>query len=251
MSNPRVGVVGAGALGRHHVRIFSEMPDVTMVGFFDSDEERAKAIAMEHGATSFGSFEALADQLDIAVVAAPTAVHADLGCDLLRRGVHVMVEKPIAPNLEEADRLIDAAERAGKVLGVGHVEFYNPAVNALLAGDLEPGFVEVQRLGIFSPRSLDIDVILDLMIHDIQILHALDPSEVVEVRSTGINVLSPTVDIANARIELASGCVCNLTASRVSDTKIRKLRVFSKEMYCSLDYQEQEIKGYRLATQGG
>ena len=160
------------------------------------------------------------------------------------------MEKPIAPSLAEADRLIAAARAAERVLAVGHVEFFNPAVRSLLAFLAEQGtgarFVEVQRLARFTPRSLDVDVVLDLMIHDLQILHALDPSPVAEVRATGIDVLSPRIDIANVRVELASGCTANVTASRVSADRVRKLRVFGTSRYLSLDYQDQEVKGYRL-----
>ena len=189
------------------------------------------------------SFAELAERIDAAVVAVPTVAHAEVGCALLRRGVHALVEKPIAPSLAEADRLIAAA--GDRVLAIGHVEFYNPAVQSLLAVG-GPRFLEVERLAVFTPRSLDVDVVLDLMIHDIQILHAFDPSPVREVRATGIAVLSPRVDIANARVELESGCVANLTASRVSAERVRKLRAFLPSRYYSLDYQAQEIKGYRL-----
>jgi len=165
----------------------------------------------------------------------------------------VLVEKPIAPSMPEADRLIEARERAPKnpVLAVGHIEFYNPVVQALLGIGVPPRFVEVQGLGVFSPRSLDVDVVLDLMIHDLQILHALDPSPVAEVRATGIAVLSPRVDIANARVELESGCVANLTASRVSAERTRKLRAFLPSRYYSLDYAAQEVHGYRLEEGDG
>jgi predicted dehydrogenase len=182
------------------------------------------------------------------VVAVPTVAHAEIGGALLRRGLHVLVEKPIASTLAEADALL--AARGDRVLAVGHVEFYNPAVQALLAAGLPPRFIEVERLAVFTPRSLDVDVVLDLMIHDLQILHVLDPSPVAEVRATGIAVLSSRVDIANARIALASGCVANVTASRVSAERVRKLRVFSPRRYHSLDYQQQEIKGYRLEAAG-
>lgn len=258
----RAGVFGTGALGRHHTRILTDLAgqraDVELVGVYDPDEEAARAMAQTHGARAFPSADALAGEIDAAVVAAPTTAHADLGCSLLERGVHVMVEKPVASSLEEADRLIRAAEERGRVLAVGHVEFFNPGVQALL--DFQAGrvggrgggirFVEVQRLGVFSPRSLDVDVVLDLMIHDLQILHALDPSPVAEVRATGIDVLSPRIDIANVRVELESGCVANLTASRVSSEKVRKLRIFGTSRYFSLDYQDQEVKGYRLEEEG-
>jgi predicted dehydrogenase len=242
----RAGVFGVGALGRHHTRILGGLPGVALVGIFDPNREAAQAVAAEHGATIASSFDELASAIDIAVLAAPTVLHAELGTKLLERGVHLLVEKPIAATLAEADALIDAARKRERVLAVGHVEFHNPAVQALVAADPKPGFVEVERLGVFSPRSLDVDVILDLMIHDLQILQALDGSAVAEVRATGIPVLSSRIDIANARVAFASGMVANITASRVSSERVRKLRAFGSNRYFSVDYQAQEIKGYEL-----
>ena len=235
-------------MGRNHVRLLSSLPGAELVGVYDPKPEAAESMAREHGARVFPRLEELAGEIEAAVVAAPTAAHAEMGCALLGRGLHVLIEKPLASSLAEADRLLEAA--GDRVLAVGHVEFYNPAVQALLAVGSAPRFVEVQRLGIFSPRSLDVDVILDVMIHDLQILHALDSSAVAEVRATGIAVLSPRIDIANVRIELASGAVANLTASRVSAERVRKLRAFLPRGYYSLDYQAQEIKGYRLEETG-
>jgi predicted dehydrogenase len=249
----RIGVIGTGALGRHHVRILASLPGADLVGVVDASPTAAEAVAREHGTRVFPDVAALAGQVEAAVVAVPTVAHAEVGEALLRRGLHVLVEKPIASSLAEADRLIAAADRGGGVLAVGHVEFYNPAVQALvgLVGvGLPPRFLEVQRLGVFSPRSLDVDVILDLMIHDLQILHALDKSPVAEVRATGIPVLSARIDIANARIALESGCVANLTASRVSAERVRKLRAFLPSRYYSLDYHAQEIRGYQLEPAG-
>ncbi|HEX5719859.1 MAG TPA: Gfo/Idh/MocA family oxidoreductase [Thermoanaerobaculia bacterium] len=237
-------MVGTGAMGRNHVRILSSLPGVELVGVHDPDPK-----AGELGVRVFDRLDDLAGEIDAAVVAAPTVAHADIGCFLLQRRIHVLVEKPIASSLAEADRLLEA--QGDRVLAVGHVEFYNPAVQALVGVGTPPRFVEVQRLGVFSPRSLDVDVVLDLMIHDLQILQALDPSPVVEVRATGINVLSPRVDICNARVELGSGCVANLTASRVSSERVRKLRAFLPSRYYSLDYHAQEIRGYRLEEGDG
>lgn len=236
-------------MGRNHVRLLSSLPSAELVGIYDPDPRSAEAAAREHGARIVPRFEELAGEIEAAVVAAPTVAHADMGCALLARGLHVLVEKPLAASLAEADRLLAAA--GDRVLAVGHVEFFNPAVQALLAVGTPPRFVEVQRLGVFSPRSLDVDVILDLMIHDLQILHALDPSPVEEVRATGIAVLSPRIDIANVRLQFASGGVANLTASRVSSERARKLRAFLPNRYYSLDYQAQEIKGYRLEERDG
>ena len=245
----RVGVIGTGALGRHHVRILSSLPNVELVGIFDIRSEVCATVAAEFGTRCFPDLESLATGIEAAVVAVPTTDHAKVGCPLLQSGIHVLVEKPIASNLAEADRLVQAV--GDSVLSVGHVEFYNPAVEQLLAIEQRPGFIEVHRLAAFSPRSLDVDVVLDLMIHDLQILHALDDSPVAEVRATGISVLSDRIDIANARIALTSGCVANLTASRVSAERVRKLRAFLPSRgYYSVDYQDQEIKGFRLAQRG-
>ena len=254
----RIGVVGTGVMGRHHVRNLAAIPGAELIGVYDARPEVAEAIAGEHGTRAFARMEELADGIEAAVVAAPTVHHAEIGCALLGRGIHVLVEKPIAPDLAAADRLVEAREKApgrppGRplILAVGHVEFYNPVVQALLGVGEPPRFVEVQRMGVFSPRSLDVDVVLDLMIHDLQILHALDPSPVAEVRATGIPVLSPRVDMANARVELASGCVANLTASRVAAERVRKLRAFLSSCYYSLDYAAQEVHGYRLEAGDG
>jgi predicted dehydrogenase len=244
----RVGVFGAGSMGRNHVRLLSSLPGAELVGVYDPRPEAAAAAARDHGARVFPGLEELAGEIEAAVVAAPTVAHAEMGCALLDRGLHVLIEKPLAASLEEADRLL--AHAGDRVLAVGHIEFFNPAVQALLAVGSPPRFVEVQRLGVFSPRSLDVDVVLDLMIHDLQILHALDPSPVAEIRATGIAVLSSRIDIANVRVELASGAVANLTASRVSSERARRLRVFLPNRYYSLDYQAQEIKGYRLEGEG-
>jgi predicted dehydrogenase len=236
--------VGTGALGRHHVRILAELEEADLVGIVDARPERARELAARHGTRVAASIEELAQEVEAMVVAVPTIDHAAVAVPLLDRRIHVLVEKPIASSLEEADRILASA--GDRVLAVGHVEFYNPAVQALTTVDGSPGFVEVQRLAEFTPRSLDVDVVLDLMIHDLQILHALDPTPVREVRAAGVAVLSDRIDIANARVELESGCVANLTASRVSAERVRRLRLFSRESYYSLDYQEQTLKGYRL-----
>ncbi len=242
--------MGAGALGRHHVRILSELEGADLIGLFDSNQEAGSSVAREFGTRSYDSLQSLAEEIEACVVAVPTVDHAEVGCYLLGRNIDVLVEKPLATDLAEADRLIDAA--AGRILAVGHVEFYNPAVQRLLDLGGKTGFLEVHRLARFSPRSLDIDVVLDLMIHDLQILHSLDDSPVAEIRAKGIAVLSDRVDIANARVALVSGCVANLTASRVSAERVRKLRVFKPgQGYYSVDYQDQEIKGFRIEESEG
>jgi len=227
------------------VRILAEDPAAELVGVFDTNHAAAKRVGQEFDARVFDDLDSLVGELEAAVVAVPTVDHCEVGCDLLHRSVHVLVEKPLASSLEEADRLVAAA--GDRVLAVGHVEYFNPAVQRLLQVEGQAGFVEIHRLAMFTPRSLDIDVVLDLMIHDLQILHALDSSRVSEVRATGISVLSERIDIANARVALESGCVANITASRVSSQKVRKLRVFLPEQgYYSVDYQEQKVQGFRL-----
>ena len=242
---PRAGVIGAGVMGRHHVRLLTDLLGPGSVFVIDADPAVAGSVAAEHGAAVVGGLAEMSRTVDAAVVAVTTVDHLDVAAHLLEAGVHVLVEKPIAVDLLEADALIAEASVRGVVLAVGHVEFYNPAVQKLLASGHGPRFVEVERLSPFSPRSLDVDVVLDLMIHDLQILHALDPSPVREVRAVGIDVLSDRVDIADARIELESGCVANLTASRVSAERVRQLRVFFEDRYHSLDYQEQTVRGFR------
>jgi len=246
----RAGVVGTGALGRHHVRILAALPEVDLVGIYDQRPEVAAKLATEHGTQSAASLEELAAEVEAVVLAVPTFAHTRIGVELLEKGIHLMVEKPMASTLEEADQLLAAARRRERVLAVGHVEFYNPAVQALLERRQPPRFIEVQRLSPFTPRSLDVDVVLDLMIHDLQIIHALDPTPIHEVRATGIDVLSSKIDIANARIELESGLVANVTASRVSAEGVRKLRVFQQNHYFSLDYRKQEVSGFGLKESG-
>lgn len=240
-----VGVAGTGALGRHHVRLLAEIEQADLVGLYDANDDVAQSVATEFGTQAHPSLEALADKVDAMVIAVPTVAHESVGRQMLERGIHVLVEKPIASTLAEADALIEAA--GDRCLAVGHVEFFNPAVQRLLALGGLPRFVQIERLSVFTRRSLDIDVVLDLMIHDLQIVHALDPSEVREIRAVGIDVLSPRIDIADVRLELASGCVVNLTASRVSAERVRQLRVFFADRYCSLDYHAQTLKGAQLA----
>lgn len=249
MTEPiRIGVVGTGSLGRHHVRILASTDEADLVGIFDLRPDVADALAEQHGTTSCRSLDELLGKAEAVVVAVPTTEHRTVGCRALERGLHVLVEKPIAKDLDEADALLEAA--GDKVLAVGHVEFYNPAVRAFLALGETPRFVVAERLSKFTPRSLDVDVLLDLMIHDVQIVHAMDPSPIREVRATGVEVLSDRIDIANARIELASGLVASLTASRVSAEPVRKLRIFGHHRYCSIDYRDQEIKGFGLDDGG-
>lgn len=241
----RTGVIGTGALGRHHVRILGEMPESDFVGAYDERREVAQTLVDDHGGRVFESPEALLREIECLVLATPTTSHCELALQALDAGCHVMVEKPLASDLEQADQMVSAAAATKRVLAVGHVEFYNPAVQRLIALGTSPRFLEVQRLSSFSPRSLDIDVILDLMIHDLQIVQALCKGRPTDVRAVGIAVLSDRVDMADARLEF-DGCVASVRASRVSDTRVRQLRSFSDRYYVSLDYQEQSLKGFQL-----
>lgn len=242
----RVGVVGVGALGQHHARVYSTLPGVELVGVADPLPGRAAEIAAPLGTRAFTDFRELLGAVDAVSVATPTTLHASIGEAFLEAGAHVLVEKPISHTLQDADRLIAAAARNGRALQVGHLERFNPGVRALRDLVRRPRFFEAHRMGLFAPRSLDIDVILDLMIHDLDIISLLVPSEPVRVSAVGIAILTRRIDIANARIEFEDGCVANVTASRVSTEKIRKLRLFQAQQYLSLDYTRQDVAVFSL-----
>ncbi|MEE8536864.1 MAG: Gfo/Idh/MocA family oxidoreductase [Acidobacteriota bacterium] len=242
----RVAVVGAGNIGEHRVRLCSASPEVDLVGVVDTDSARAHEVAGRYGAPACAVRDLPGLELDAAVVSVPTEHHEIVTASLLERGVAVLVEKPIAAALDGADRLIALAERKGALLQVGHTERFNPAVTALREVCHDPRFIEAHRLGSFQPRSLDIDVILDLMIHDIDVVLNLVRSEVERIDAVGVQALSSRLDIANARIVFRNGAAANLTASRISVGKVRKLRVFESTSYLSLDYSQQEVLHYAL-----
>jgi predicted dehydrogenase len=252
MSGPRlrVAVVGVGDFGRHHARVYSQLEDAELIGVLDTDPERASRIAEEFSTAVLPDVESLRGRVDAASVAVPTIHHAQVGCRLLELGIDVLVEKPMASSLAEADRLIEAARRHNRVLQVGHLERFNPGVVAVASVVRQPLYFEVHRLGVFSPRSLDVDVVYDVMIHDLDILLALAASPVVEVRSLGIPVVTDKVDIAHARLEFASGAVASVTASRVSVERVRKLRFFQEHEYISLDYGRQDALRIRVRQPG-
>jgi len=247
MSNPEItaAVVGTGHLGRHHVRILAAMEGVRFLGAFDSDPERLAEITAEHGVPALSSVDA-AGAADVVVVATPTIAHRRVAGALLEAGCHVMVEKPIATTVAEAEELIALADDAGKILAVGHVEFHNPAVQAALGLADGVRYLESQRLSPFSARSIDVDVILDLMIHDLQITLAVAGEAPAEIRAVGVPVLTDKVDLCHAWVEFPGGLVANLTASRVSAERIRKLRLFARESYFSVDYAEQSVSSAQL-----
>jgi len=242
----RLAVVGVGHLGRHHARVAANLPGVALVGVHDHHEGRAEEVARESGLRVLSGPEEVANAAEAVVVATPTISHGTLGRFFLERGLDVLMEKPLAPEVAEATALVDLARRKARVLAVGHVERYNPAVEALLATGRAPAYIEGHRLGIFTTRSLDVDVVLDLMIHDLQIVSELVRRPVREIRAVGMPVVTPRIDIANARIEFEGGCVATLTASRVSSERLRKLRVFAPPLYCSVDMHARTLRALGL-----
>jgi predicted dehydrogenase len=242
----RVAVVGVGDFGRNHARVYRQLEGVELVGVVDRDSERARRVAEEFGTEVLPNLEYLSGRVDAASVAVPTSEHGRIGCHLMSRGIDVLVEKPIAASISEADLLADSARQYARVLQIGHLERFNPSFIAILPIIKEPLYFEVHRLGVFSPRSLDIDVVYDVMIHDLDIILALADSPVTSIHALGIPVITDKVDIAHARLEFASGAVANLTASRVSTERVRKLRFFQEHEYISLDYARQDALRIRV-----
>ncbi|MCB1230653.1 MAG: Gfo/Idh/MocA family oxidoreductase [Verrucomicrobiae bacterium] len=241
----RAGVCGVGAIGRNHARIYSELENAELAAIFDADTERARAIADEFGGTVTGTIDEFLAMVDAASVSTPTVTHREIGTALLEAGKHVLVEKPIADSLDDAKALIDLAAEKGCVLQVGHIERFNPVMAQLEARLDQPKFLEVHRLSPFPNRSVDIGVVLDLMIHDLEIILHLVDSPIAHIDAVGIPVLTHREDIANARLRFENGAVANVTASRISPEKMRKIRVFQSDAYLSLDYQDQSGWIYR------
>jgi len=242
----KVGIIGVGYLGTQHARILSYLEEGELKGVMDIDFKKAMRIGNRHNVPYYEKYEDMLDEVDAVIVATPTSEHYTIVRDLLNAGKSVLVEKPISKTVEEGKKLVDLAEKKGVIFQVGHLERFNPAVEAIENVISEPRFIEVQRLGSFSARSLDIDVVLDLMIHDLDIILALIKDDVKAIRSSGIHVLSNMIDIANARVEFESGCVATLIASRVHQGKVRKLRIFEPTSYYSIDYIDQEVKIFPL-----
>ena len=230
-----IGVVGVGSLGFHHARILREVSGARMVGIQDADAVRAEAVGRELGVRVFPSLEGLLDEVEAAIVAVPTVAHHDVAMEALRRGVHLLIEKPLATTLEEADEIVRRAAEGGLLVATGHVERFNAAVRAAEQYVSSPRFVESHRLAPFNPRGTDVAVVLDLMIHDIDLVLSLVRTPVAQVDAVGVPVLTPSVDIANARLRFESGAVANITASRVSRERMRKIRLFQPSGYLSLD----------------
>ncbi|MGH9394267.1 MAG: Gfo/Idh/MocA family oxidoreductase [Terriglobales bacterium] len=245
-----VAVVGCGAFGRHHARIYRQLPQARLVGVFDADSGRAQDLAQQHETRAFASLDELAAHAAAASVAVPTVAHAETACALLERGLDVLVEKPIAPTLEAADRMIASASAAGRLLMVGHLERFNPIVRLVRRRLTRPLFFEIHRLSVFTPRSLDVDVLLDLMIHDLDIVGSFVAAPVTDLQAVGLAVLSRHTDIANVRLGFGNGCVANLTASRVSTEQVRKLRFFQPGEYLSLDYARRDAQVFSVEFGG-
>jgi predicted dehydrogenase len=226
-------------MGRNHARVYALLEHAELTAVYDADPARAAAVAAEFGARAVASLAELADTCEVASVAVPTVAHREIGCRLMEAGVHVLMEKPIAPTVDDAQALVDTAQRTGRVLQVGHIERFNPVMRELEKKLSRPRFIEAHRLSPFPNRSIDIGVVLDVMIHDLEIILHLVRSPVTHVDAVGVAVLTPREDIANARLRFASGCVANVTASRISPERMRKLRVFQEDCYLSLDYMAQ------------
>ncbi|MGH9487324.1 MAG: Gfo/Idh/MocA family protein [Terriglobales bacterium] len=246
-----VAVVGCGSFGRHHARIYRQLPQAQLVGVYDLQPERALALGAEFGVPVLTSLQQVAQAARAASVAVPTSVHAAVTTRLLDAGVDVLVEKPIAPTLAAADEMIAAARRNQRLLMVGHLERFNPAVVLVRPRVRQPLFFEVHRLSVFTPRSLDVDVLLDLMIHDLDLVLSFVNSPVSDLQAVGLAVLSPHTDIANLRLSFENGCVANFTASRVSTERVRKLRFFQPREYLSLDLARHDAEVYRLGATPG
>jgi predicted dehydrogenase len=246
MDKVKVGIIGVGYLGMQHARILSYLEEAELKGVADINFRKAVEIGNRHGVQYYQNYENMLDEIDAAIVATPTSEHFSISMKLLKEGKSVLVEKPITETTDQGEELVAMASKNGLVLQTGHLERFNPAVEAIENLIKEPKFIEVQRLGSFSARSLDIDVVLDLMIHDLDIILALIRDDVKAIKSSGIHVLSEKIDIANARLEFESGCIATLTASRVHQGKVRKLRIFEPTSYYSIDYIDQEVKVFAL-----
>lgn len=240
MTPLRAGVIGVGHLGQHHARLYASLPGAHLVGLVDQSVERAQTIADRHGARVFRTAEDLLPHVDVVSVAVPTSAHYAVAKACLQAGKHVMVEKPIAVTPAEAQELVELAKHRGCCLQVGHSERFNPVMALMRPHIGRPVFVECHRLSSFSERGTDVDVVMDLMIHDLDLVLSLNPGPIEEVRAAGVAVLSSSIDIANARIQFQSGCVANLTSSRVSTNKMRRLRLFQRDNYVSIDFQTRQ-----------
>ena len=247
----RIAVIGVGHLGKHHARILSSLPGAELVAVVDTNRPRATEIATANHAEPLFDYRDVIGRVDAVTLAVPTELHAELARDLLSKGIHVLVEKPMARSIDEADAMIDAAGDAAVVLAVGQTERFNPALNAARRFLTDPRFIEVHRLGTFPERSLDIDVVFDLMIHDLDVVLSIVSSDVASLEAVGVPVITPRVDIANVRLRFANGCIANLTASRISRDRVRKIRFFQPSSYVSIDYAARKAERWSLEVDPG
>jgi len=239
-----VAVIGVGSIGVHHARIFADIEDVNLAGIVDIDTEKAGEIASKYGCKAYSNYSEIIDSVDAVSIAAPTTLHHKIGIDCINNNKHILIEKPIASSIEQADDLIRNADKRGLVLQVGHLERFNSAVSLICNMVKKPQFIESQRLSPFLGRGTDVDVTLDLMIHDIDIILSLVKSEITDIRATGAKVLTDNLDIAHAWIEFENGCTAEAATSRIANEKVRKLKVFQHNSFLDLDYQNQEIACY-------
>jgi len=246
----RVAVIGVGHLGKHHARLLAGIGGAQLVAVVDTAVDRAAAAAQATGARALSDYRELLGEVDAVSIAVPTELHRDVAMPFIERGTAVLVEKPLTKTVAEGEELVAAAAASGAILAAGHTERHNPAVSVVMPLVTTPRFIEVHRLGVFPDRSLDIDVVFDLMIHDLDIILAMVKGDATTVEAVGVPVLTDRFDIANARLRFSTGCIANITASRISKERVRKIRLFQPDAYVSIDYAEQEVEGYRLLRRG-
>lgn len=246
MQKLKIGVIGVGHLGRLHVQNYRLIPDIELVGVFDIDNDRARQVAAEFQTIAYDNLEHLLDRIQAASIVVTTTSHFEIASACLSRGIHCLVEKPITSSLAEADELIELASNGGLILQVGHIERFNPAILALKDFELKPMFIESHRLASFNPRGTDVAVVLDLMIHDIDIILHLVKNPVTKIDASGVAVVTDEVDIANARLGFENGCVANITSSRISQKKMRKMRLFQRNAYIGIDFLQKFSEIYQL-----
>ena len=251
MTKIRTAVIGVGALGRHHLRWLHQLEESDLVGLYDTDLSRARQYAAEYNITAFGALDELAGKVDAVTIVVPTSAHFETAARLLDKGIHCLIEKPVTSTMEEAAKLQRLAKESGVKVTVGHIERFNPAVRALEAEKITPSFIEGHRLAAFDPRGTDVAVVLDLMIHDLDLVLMLVKAELTDIQASGVAVVSDKLDIANARLTFANGAVANLTASRISLQAMRKLRIFQRSGYFSLDLAKKQADFYKLAGPDG
>jgi predicted dehydrogenase len=246
----RVGVIGTGHLGALHAKMYAQIPAARFMGVYDQNQSAAESVAVAYGVTPAASIEELLRTVDAVSIASVTSAHHDVAKQALAAGVHVLIEKPITTTVAEADELIAMAAERKLLIQVGHIERFNPAILSLEAYQIKPLFIESHRLAQFNPRGTDVAVVLDLMIHDIDIILSLVQSDVSDIQANGVAVVSDSVDIANARLQFENGCVANVTASRISQNKMRKMRMFQQNAYISIDFSQGRSEVFRLVDEG-